>query len=52
MAQFCVGANTVEEAMQWHRFRNADPGLIWLRNLLTESARRIDETDLPDAGRR
>jgi LysR family nod box-dependent transcriptional activator len=24
----------IEEAMQWHAFRNADPGLLWLRRTL------------------
>ena len=24
----------LEETMQWHTFRNADPGLLWLRQML------------------
>ena len=24
----------LEEAMQWHTFRTADPGLLWLRQML------------------
>lgn len=30
----------LEEAMQWHAFRNADPGLLWLRRTLKEFAAR------------
>jgi LysR family nod box-dependent transcriptional activator len=33
----------MEQAMQWHKFRSNDPGLTWLRGLLMEAARRIDE---------
>jgi hypothetical protein len=29
--------------MQWHKLRSNDPGLLWLRTLLAEAARRIDE---------
>ena len=28
----------LEEVMQWHAFRNADPGLLWLRRTLKEFA--------------
>jgi LysR family transcriptional regulator, nod-box dependent transcriptional activator len=31
------------QAMQWHKFRTNDPGLTWLRSLVAEAARRIDE---------
>ena len=30
----------LEEAMQWHAFRNADPGLLWLRRTLKGFAKR------------
>jgi LysR family nod box-dependent transcriptional activator len=30
----------LEEAMQWHAFRNADPGLLWLRRTLKAFAQR------------
>ena len=30
----------LEEAMQWHAFRNADPGLLWLRRTLKRFAKR------------
>jgi DNA-binding transcriptional LysR family regulator len=30
----------LEEVMQWHAFRNADPGLLWLRRTLKEFARQ------------
>jgi DNA-binding transcriptional LysR family regulator len=33
----------MEEAMQWHQFRANDPGLVWLRGLLIEAARHIDD---------
>lgn len=33
----------MEQAMQWHKFRSNDPGLTWLRGLIAEAARRIDE---------
>jgi LysR family nod box-dependent transcriptional activator len=29
--------------MQWHKFRSNDPGLSWLRALVVDAARRIDE---------
>jgi DNA-binding transcriptional LysR family regulator len=30
----------IEETMQWHAFRNADPGLLWLRRTLKGFANR------------
>jgi LysR family nod box-dependent transcriptional activator len=30
------------QAMQWHKYRTRDPGLIWLRSLLLEAAHNID----------
>ena len=30
----------IEEVMQWHAFRNADPGLLWLRRTLKEFTKR------------
>ena len=33
-----VAIPPVVEAMQWHAFRDADPGLLWLRRLLKKSA--------------
>ncbi|MGM9490321.1 LysR substrate-binding domain-containing protein [Ideonella sp. YS5] len=35
--------DAMEQAMQWHKFRTNDPGLTWLRGLLGEAARRMDE---------
>lgn len=35
--------DAMEQAMQWHKFRTKDPGLAWLRGLVAEAARRIDE---------
>ncbi|WP_310568309.1 LysR family transcriptional regulator [Hydrogenophaga sp.] len=31
------------QAMQWHKYRTRDPGLVWLRSLLHEAAARIDD---------
>lgn len=33
----------MEQAMQWHKFRTNDPGLVWLRGLVTEASHRIDD---------
>lgn len=30
------------QAMQWHKYLTRDPGLIWLRGLLKETAARLD----------
>ena len=35
--------DAMEQAMQWHKFRTNDPGLSWLRSLVAEAGRRIDE---------
>jgi DNA-binding transcriptional LysR family regulator len=32
----------MEQAMQWHKSRTHDAGLLWLRGLLGEAARRMD----------
>jgi LysR family nod box-dependent transcriptional activator len=34
----------MEQSGQWHKFRTNDPGLIWLRGMLAEAARHMDET--------
>lgn len=31
----------IEETMQWHAFRNSDPGLLWLRQTLKGFAKRV-----------
>jgi len=31
-----------QQAMQWHKYQTRDPGLTWLRNLLTTAAARLD----------
>jgi DNA-binding transcriptional LysR family regulator len=38
-----IPIDAMEQSMQWHKFRTNDPGLTWLRNLLVEAARRLDE---------
>jgi len=30
----------LKESMQWHAFRNSDPGLVWLRRTLKGFAER------------
>jgi LysR family transcriptional regulator, nod-box dependent transcriptional activator len=31
----------IHQAMQWHKYRDLDPGLIWLRHILDEAAKRL-----------
>ena len=31
----------IHQAMQWHKYRSLDPGLIWLRDLMVEAASRM-----------
>jgi DNA-binding transcriptional LysR family regulator len=38
-----MSIDPMEQAMQWHKFRSNDPGLVWLRGLASEAARRMDE---------
>lgn len=33
---------SIRQCVQWHRYRSQDPGLIWLRGVLREAARRMD----------
>ncbi len=35
---FPVPMKELHQAMQWHKYRSRDPGLIWLRDLLREAA--------------
>jgi LysR family nod box-dependent transcriptional activator len=32
----------MEQAMQWHKFRTKDPGLAWLRSLVSEASNQMD----------
>lgn len=32
----------LDQAMQWHKYRAQDPGLIWLRSLLLQAAAEMD----------
>lgn len=32
----------MEQAVQWHKYRSQDPGLVWLRDLLRRAAQRMD----------
>jgi LysR family nod box-dependent transcriptional activator len=33
----------MKQAVQWHKYRTKDPGLIWLRGLLHEAAKLMDQ---------
>ena len=33
----------MEQSVQWHKFRTNDPGLVWLRGMLAEAAKHIDD---------
>ncbi len=35
----------LEQAMQWHKYRATDPGLIWLRQLMTDAAAAMHASD-------
>jgi DNA-binding transcriptional LysR family regulator len=39
----------MEQAMQWHKYRSTDPGLIWLRRLLLAAVERMDAEAAPPA---
>lgn len=44
-------AQPLTQAMQWHNYRDSDPGIVWLRDLFAQAARRlpsIDESDPTD----
>ncbi|MNF00464.1 Nodulation protein D 2 [compost metagenome] len=32
----------MEQAIQWHKYRTSDPGLIWLLELVRAAARHMD----------
>jgi DNA-binding transcriptional LysR family regulator len=32
----------MEQAMQWHKYRSTDPGLLWLRGLMLAAVARMD----------
>jgi DNA-binding transcriptional LysR family regulator len=39
-----VPVKPMGQAMQWHKYRSQDPGMIWLRELLHEAVNRMDST--------
>ena len=41
----------MEQSVQWHKFRTTDPALVWLRGMLAEAARHMDDDDQLDTGR-
>jgi len=42
---------SMEQGLQWHKYRTQDPGLVWLRGLLKRAVARMDEQRLPLAAR-
>jgi LysR family transcriptional regulator, nod-box dependent transcriptional activator len=45
-----VPFSTMEQGLQWHKYRTQDPGLVWLRELLVLAVQRMD-AGLPPASR-
>jgi len=41
-----VSIPRMQQAMQWHRSRTHDSGLVWFRKLLGEAVRRMDSADV------
>ncbi len=40
----------MQQAMQWHKYRSLDPGVVWLRQLLQQAAEAMPVKDGPAAG--
>jgi DNA-binding transcriptional LysR family regulator len=40
-----VPMNRMQQAVQWHRYRAQDPGLVWLRKLLAQAVQRMDAAE-------
>jgi DNA-binding transcriptional LysR family regulator len=40
-----VPMNRMQQAVQWHRYRTQDPGLVWLRKLLAQAVQRMDAAE-------
>lgn len=38
---------SMQQAMQWHKYRTQDPGLTWLRGLLAQAVERMDGQQAP-----
>ena len=36
-----VSIESMVQTLQWHKFRTKDPGLVWLRTLAAQAARRM-----------
>jgi LysR family transcriptional regulator, nod-box dependent transcriptional activator len=45
-----VPFSTMEQGLQWHKYRTQDPGLVWLRELLVRAVQRMD-AGLPPASK-
>lgn len=41
---------TMEQSIQWHKHRTADPGMIWLRQLMHRAVARMDTESLSSSG--
>jgi len=37
-----IPISAMEQGMQWHKYRSQDPGLVWLRGLMTRAVARMD----------
>lgn len=35
----------LQQAMQWHKYRAQDPGMVWLRSLMHQAAQSMNEDD-------
>jgi DNA-binding transcriptional LysR family regulator len=42
----------LEQAMQWHRHRSLDPGLLWLRDVMKQAAQTLPDGGVPAAADR
>lgn len=40
-----IAFDKMEQSVQWHKFRTSDPALVWLRGMLAEAARHIDDAE-------
>jgi DNA-binding transcriptional LysR family regulator len=42
-----IAIDRMQQAVQWHRYRSQDPGLLWLRGLAGRAAQQMDAPDGP-----
>ncbi len=46
-----IAIDRMDQAIQWHRYRSQDPGLVWLRETLHQAVLRMDTSATPDASK-